>query len=175
VRRPPPTIFPSKLKGSVPPGSGASLVRVVAHCCYTNRRDKSRGVLQQDSVGVLQIPRRRRSALMAAKTRNGRRTHFSQCGRSGANLGGSVRSSPANEQPPICEMHFDCGLHLHRSSSTNPGTHGTCLRDVYILVYPGKISSRKTCFPLLEQITGKSKPLLIIADDVKAKLSLLWS
>jgi len=41
--------------------------------------------------------------------------------------------------------------------------------NVYILVYPGKISSKKDLLPLLEQITKNSKPLLIIAEDVEGE------
>jgi chaperonin GroEL len=41
--------------------------------------------------------------------------------------------------------------------------------NVYILVYPGKISSKQDLLPLLEQITKNSKPLLIIAEDVEGE------
>ncbi len=41
--------------------------------------------------------------------------------------------------------------------------------NVYILLYPGKISSRKDLLPLLEQITKSSKSLLIIAEDVEGE------
>ena len=87
---------------------------------------------------------------------------------SGANLGGSVRSSPANEQPPFGEMHFDCG-YISPFFITDPERMEVAFENVYILVYPGKISSKKDLLPLLEQITGKSKPLLIIADDVEGE------
>lgn len=41
--------------------------------------------------------------------------------------------------------------------------------NAYILVFPGKISSRRDLLPLLKQITKNSKPLLIIAEDVEGE------
>jgi chaperonin GroEL len=65
-------------------------------------------------------------------------------------------------------MHFDCG-YISPFFITDPERMEVAFENVYILVYPGKISSKKDLLPLLEQITGKSKPLLIIADDVEGE------
>ena len=85
---------------------------------------------------------------------------------SGANPGGNISSSPANEQPPFGEMQFDCG-YLSPFFITDPERMEVPFENAYILVYPGKISSKKDLLPLLEQITGSSKPLLIIAEDIE--------
>jgi chaperonin GroEL (HSP60 family) len=87
---------------------------------------------------------------------------------SGANLGGSVRSSPANEQPPFGGMQFDCG-YVSPFFITDPERMEVAFENVYILAYPGKISFKKDLLPLLEQITKNSKPLLIIAEDVEGE------
>jgi len=87
---------------------------------------------------------------------------------SGAIPGGSVRSSRANEQPPFGGMQFDCG-YLSPFFITDPERMEVAFENVYILVYPGKISSRRDLLPLLEQITKNSKPLLIIAEDVEGE------
>jgi chaperonin GroEL (HSP60 family) len=87
---------------------------------------------------------------------------------SGANLGGSVRSSPVNQQPPFGKMQFDCG-YISPFFITDPERMEVAFENVYILVYPGKISSKKDLLSLLDQFTGKSKPLLIIADDVEGE------
>jgi len=87
---------------------------------------------------------------------------------SGAIPDGSVRSSRVNEQPPSGGMQFDCG-YVSPFFITDPERMEVAFENVYILVYPGKISSKKDLLPLLEQITGKSKPLLIIADDVEGE------
>ena len=77
---------------------------------------------------------------------------------SGANLGGSVRSSPANEQPPFGEMHFDCG-YISPFFITDPERMEVAFENVYILVYPGKISSKKDLLPLLE---GEALATLVV-------------
>jgi chaperonin GroEL (HSP60 family) len=87
---------------------------------------------------------------------------------SGAIPGGSVRSSRANEQPPFGGMQFNCG-YLSPFFITDPERMEVAFENVYILVYPGKISSKKDLLPLLEQITKRSKPLLIIAEDVEGE------
>ena len=88
---------------------------------------------------------------------------------SGAIPGGSLRSSRANEQPPpFGGMQFDCG-YVSPVFITDPERMEVAFENVYILVYPGKICSKKDLLPLLEQITKNSKPLLIIAEGVEGE------
>jgi chaperonin GroEL (HSP60 family) len=87
---------------------------------------------------------------------------------SGAIPGGSLRSSRANEQPPFGGMQFDCG-YVSPFFITDPERMEVAFENVYILVYPGKICSKKDLLPLLEQITKNSKPLLIIAEGVEGE------
>jgi len=44
------------------------------------------------------------------------------------------------------------------------------LEDAFILIYDKKLSSLKDTLPLLEQISGQRKPLLIVAEDVDSEL-----
>jgi chaperonin GroEL (HSP60 family) len=81
---------------------------------------------------------------------------------------GSVSSSRANEQPSLGAMRFDCG-YISPFFITDPERMEVAFENAYILVYPGKISSKKDLLPLLEQITKNSKPLLIIAEDVEGE------
>ena len=85
-----------------------------------------------------------------------------------ANLGGRARSSPANEQPPLGKMQFDRG-DISPFFITDPERMEVAFENVYVLVYPGKISSKKDLLPLLEQIMKNSKPLLIIAEDIEGE------
>jgi chaperonin GroEL (HSP60 family) len=87
---------------------------------------------------------------------------------SGAIPDGSVRSSSVNEQQPFGGMQFDCG-YVSPFFITDPERMEVAFENVYILVYPGKISSKKDLLPLLEQITKNSNPLLIIAEDVEGE------
>ena len=87
---------------------------------------------------------------------------------SGAIPDGSVRSSRVNEQPLFGGMRFDCG-YVSPFFITDPERMEVVFENVYILAYPGKISSKKDLLPLLEQITKNSKPLLIIAEDVEGE------
>ena len=79
-----------------------------------------------------------------------------------------ISSSRANEKPQAGGMQFDCG-YLSPFFITDPERMEVAFENVYILVYPGKISSKKDLLPLLEQITKNSKPLLIIAEDVEGE------
>jgi chaperonin GroEL len=88
--------------------------------------------------------------------------------RSGAIPDGSVRSSRAEEQPPFGGMQLDCG-YVSPFFITDPERMEVAFENVYILVYPGKISSKKDLLPLLEQITKNNKPLLIIAEGVEGE------
>ena len=81
---------------------------------------------------------------------------------------GEIFSSRANEQPQVGGMQFDRG-YLSPFFITDPERMEVAFENVYILVYPGKISSKKDLLPLLEQITENSKPLLIIAEDVEGE------
>jgi chaperonin GroEL len=65
-------------------------------------------------------------------------------------------------------MQFDCG-YLSPFFITDPERMEVAFENVYVLVYPGKTSSKKDLLPLLEQITKNSKPLLIIAEDVEGE------
>ena len=87
---------------------------------------------------------------------------------SGAIPYGGISSSRADEQPQPGWMQFDCG-YLSPFFITDPERMEVAFENVYILVYPGKISSKKDLLPLLEQITKNSKPLLIIAEDVEGE------
>jgi chaperonin GroEL len=87
---------------------------------------------------------------------------------SGAIPYGGISSSRANEQPQAGGMQFDRG-YLSPFFITDPERMEVAFENVYILVYPGKISSKKDLLPLLEQITKNSNPLLIIAEDVEGE------
>jgi chaperonin GroEL (HSP60 family) len=69
---------------------------------------------------------------------------------------------------PSGGMQFDCG-YLSPFFITDPERMEVAFENVYILVYPGKISSKKDLLPLLEQIMKNSKPLLIVAEDVEGE------
>jgi chaperonin GroEL (HSP60 family) len=87
---------------------------------------------------------------------------------SGAIPDGSITSARANKKPLAGGVQFDCG-YLSPFFITDPERMEVAFENVYILAYPGKISSRKDLLPLLEQITKNSKPLLIIAEDVEGE------
>jgi chaperonin GroEL len=65
-------------------------------------------------------------------------------------------------------MEFDCG-YLSPFFITDPERMEVAFENVYILVYPGKISSKKDLLPLLEQMEKNDKPLLIIAENVEGE------
>jgi chaperonin GroEL (HSP60 family) len=77
-------------------------------------------------------------------------------------------SSGANERLRDRVLQFDCG-YLSPFFITDPERMEVAFENAYILVYPGKISSKKDLLPLLEQIMKNSKPLLIIAEDVEGE------
>jgi chaperonin GroEL (HSP60 family) len=77
-------------------------------------------------------------------------------------------SSGANERLRDRVLQFDCG-YLSPFFITDPERMEVAFENAYILVYPGKINSKKDLLPLLEQITKIRKPLLIIADDVEGE------
>ena len=80
----------------------------------------------------------------------------------------AVASSGANERLRDRVLQFDCG-YLSPFFITDPERMEVAFENAYILLYPGKISSKKDLLPLLEQITKNSKPLLIIAEDVEGE------
>ena len=63
-------------------------------------------------------------------------------------------------------MQFDRG-YLSPHFVTNQDTVTTELENPYILIYEEKISSAKSLIPLLETISKKKEPLLIIAEDIE--------
>src|SRR5579864_6196379 len=63
-------------------------------------------------------------------------------------------------------MQFDRGF-LSPHFVTNPDTVTAELENPYILIYEEKISSAKNLIPLLETISKKKEPLLIIAEDIE--------
>src|SRR5689334_14130723 len=63
-------------------------------------------------------------------------------------------------------MQFDRG-YLSPHFVTNPDTVTCELENPYILIYEEKISSAKSLIPLLETISKKKEPLLLIAEDIE--------
>src|SRR5438094_48298 len=63
-------------------------------------------------------------------------------------------------------MQFDRGF-LSPHFVTNPDTVTVELENPYILIYEEKINSAKNLIPLLETISKKKEPLLIIAEDIE--------
>ena len=65
-------------------------------------------------------------------------------------------------------MQFDRG-YLSPHFVTNHDTMTCELENPYILIYEEKISSAKALIPLLETISKKKEPLLIIAEDIEGE------
>src|SRR5437667_3524565 len=65
-------------------------------------------------------------------------------------------------------MQFDRGF-LSPHFVTNPDTVTVELENPYILIFEEKISNAKNLIPLLEQISKKKEPLLIIAEDIEGE------
>ncbi|MEK6580619.1 MAG: chaperonin GroEL, partial [Bdellovibrionota bacterium] len=65
-------------------------------------------------------------------------------------------------------MQFDRG-YLSPYFVTNPEKMEVALETPYILIYDKKISSMKDLLPLLEKVVQRSKPLLIIAEEVEGE------
>src|SRR6266446_1205639 len=63
-------------------------------------------------------------------------------------------------------MQFDRGF-LSPHFVTNPDTVTAELENPYILIYEEKITAAKNLIPLLETISKKKEPLLIIAEDIE--------
>jgi chaperonin GroEL len=62
-------------------------------------------------------------------------------------------------------MQFDRG-YLSPYFVTNPEKMEASIDNPYILIYEKKISSMKDLLPLLEKVVQKSKPLIIVAEEV---------
>jgi chaperonin GroEL len=65
-------------------------------------------------------------------------------------------------------MQFDRG-YLSPYMVTDPERMEAVLEDGYILIHEKKISSMKDLLPLLEQVAGAGKPLLIVAEDIEGE------
>jgi chaperonin GroEL len=65
-------------------------------------------------------------------------------------------------------MQFDRG-YLSPYFVTAPEKMEVHLEDPYILLHEKKISSMKDLLPILEQVAGDGKPILIIAEDVEGE------
>ncbi|MFH0944531.1 MAG: chaperonin GroEL [Planctomycetota bacterium] len=65
-------------------------------------------------------------------------------------------------------MEFDKG-YLSPYFVTNVQTMSAELEDAYVLLHDKKLSNLRTLLPLLEQIAGSGKPLLIVSEDVESE------
>src|SRR6201993_1592616 len=76
--------------------------------------------------------------------------------------------TPDTEVVVVQGMQFDRG-YLSPHFVTNQETVTVELDNPYILIYEEKIGSAKNLIPLLETISKKKEPLLIIAEDVEGE------
>jgi chaperonin GroEL len=65
-------------------------------------------------------------------------------------------------------MQFDKG-YLSPYFINQPSVMECVLEDAYILIHEKKISNLRDLLPILEQITQKAKPLLVIAEDIEGE------
>ncbi|WP_461394787.1 chaperonin GroEL, partial [Deferrisoma sp.] len=65
-------------------------------------------------------------------------------------------------------MQFDRG-YISPYFVTNAERMEAELKDAYVLIHDGKISSMKTLLPILEKIANTGKPFLVIAEDVEGE------
>jgi chaperonin GroEL len=65
-------------------------------------------------------------------------------------------------------MQFDRG-YLSPYFVTNPEKMEAALETPYILIYDKKISSMKDLLPLLEKVVQRSKPLILIAEEIEGE------
>ena len=70
-----------------------------------------------------------------------------------------------NELEVVEGMQFDRGF-LSPYFITDPERQRVVLEDAYVLIHDRSISSIRDLIPLLEQISGEGRPLLVIAEDV---------
>lgn len=80
----------------------------------------------------------------------------------------SAISCVASHKLPAGGMKFDRG-YLSPYFVTDPGRMEVDLENAYVLIHEKRISSKKELLPLLKQIAGSGKPLLIIAEDVEGE------
>src|SRR5208337_4118304 len=78
---------------------------------------------------------------------------------------GSIIARGASAKPQAGGMEFEYG-YLSPYFITDPERMEVAFENAYILIHEKKINSRQDLLPLLEQISGTGKPLLIIAGDV---------
>ena len=72
------------------------------------------------------------------------------------------------EMDTVDGMQFDRG-YLSPYFVTDPERMECVLDDPYILIHEKKISNMKDVLPILEQIAGAGKPLLLISEDVEGE------
>lgn len=65
-------------------------------------------------------------------------------------------------------MQFDRG-YLSPYFVTNPEKMEAAIENPYILIYEKKISSMKDLLPLLEKVVQKSRPLVIVAEEIEGE------
>jgi chaperonin GroEL len=65
-------------------------------------------------------------------------------------------------------MQFDKG-YLSPYFINEPATMSCVLEDVFLLIHEKKITNLRELLPILEQVSQKGKPLLIIAEDVEGE------
>ncbi len=65
-------------------------------------------------------------------------------------------------------MQFDKG-YLSPYFINQPATMECVLEDAYLLIHEKKISNLRELLPVLEQVSQKAKPLIIIAEDVEGE------
>jgi len=65
-------------------------------------------------------------------------------------------------------MQFDQG-YLSPYFTTNPDTMEAILENPLILIYEKKISNMKDLLPVLEKVVQKSRPLVIISEDIEGE------
>jgi len=75
-----------------------------------------------------------------------------------------LSNGPGGKPQAGC-MEFESG-YLSPYFITDPERMEVAFENAYILIHEKKINSRQDLLPLLEQISGTGKPLLIIAGDV---------
>jgi chaperonin GroEL len=78
---------------------------------------------------------------------------------------GSFFPSITADRLQVGGMQFDCG-YLSPYFITDPERMEVAFDNVYVLVHEGTISSRKDLLPLLEQISKRGRPVLIVAEDI---------